>query len=227
MKIATLGSGNMARALAGQWARAGHSVFFGSRTAEKGKAVADEIGFGAQGGTNEDAMIQFQPDVILHTVRLSPKEFLSPSAAALLDGKTIIDLNNHDFPRPDPVKDLAGLSLAGAVQAAHPQSNVVKAYNTMAMEVFDHDPKDLRQLGVSAFIAGNDPNAVQTVSKLSDDLGLHPVPFGTLEQAWLLEAQGDFIRTLIFKDMDPMMTINARSIPKAASPLFERKQGTY
>ncbi|MGW2548375.1 NAD(P)-binding domain-containing protein, partial [Kitasatospora sp. NPDC001574] len=33
MRIGIIGAGNMARALGGQWARAGHEVVFGARSA--------------------------------------------------------------------------------------------------------------------------------------------------------------------------------------------------
>ena len=166
-------------------------------------------------------------DVILHTVRDPPATFLSAEAAAALKGKIIIDLNNHDFPRDNPKETLTQPSLAEKVQQAHPDAKVVKAYNTMAMEVFDHPPAELKAMQVSAFLAGDDAEAVDTVAKLSEDLGLVPVKFGGLKDAWLVEAQGDFVRTLIFKDMDPMMTINAKSIPKPSASGRGRKEGTY
>jgi 8-hydroxy-5-deazaflavin:NADPH oxidoreductase len=217
MKIGTFGTGNMARVVAGRWAEAGHEVFFGSRDPEKAKDVAKEIGFGAQGGTNEEAALF--GDVLLHTVRLAPSSFLRLSEDAL-DGKIIIDINNHDFPRSDPVKDLANLSMAETVQVAYPKSRVVKALNTMAQKVFYLDPADLKIHGVSAFLAGNDDAAVHTVAELCTTLGLIPVVMGKLDLAWLIEAQGDFIRTLIFKDLDPMMVISTKSIPKAKAEKF-------
>lgn len=41
---------------------------------------------------------------------------------------------------------------------------------------------------VSLAIAGDDPGAVDTVTELVDDLGFDPVPFGTLEESDMLEA---------------------------------------
>ena len=52
MKIGIIGSGNMGRSLGILWAEQGHEVFFGARTAQKGKAVADVAGQNTQGGTN-------------------------------------------------------------------------------------------------------------------------------------------------------------------------------
>ncbi len=158
-------------------------------------------------------------------MRLPPRDFLtSPDA---LTGKILIDLNNHDFPRSDPTRGLMP-SLAEKVQAVHPETRVVKAFNTMAMEVFDHDPDALHALGVSAFLAGDDADAVAKVAELAEALGLWPVVMGGLEVAWLLEAQGDFIRTLIFKDANPWATVSTKTIPAADKARFGgRRKGAY
>ncbi len=223
MKIAALGTGNMARNLLGRWAEAGHEVFFGSRDPAKARAVAAEIGHGAGGGSNDEAAAF--ADVVVLSARIPPRDFLS--TPEVLDGKVVIDLNNHDFPRAQPVESLVP-SLAEKVQAAHPKARVVKAFNTMAMEVFDHTPNDLRSHGVSAFLAGDDEQAVRQVSTLAAELGLAPVFMGGLDTSWLLEAQGDFIRTLIFKNADPMATVSTRSIPSPAAPRFGgRRKGAY
>ena len=63
MKIGILGSGNMGRSLGIRWAEQGHEIFFGSRTADKGKSVAEFAGHGCRGGTNDQA-VEFA-DVIL------------------------------------------------------------------------------------------------------------------------------------------------------------------
>ncbi|MEO0012329.1 MAG: hypothetical protein RLZZ535_718, partial [Cyanobacteriota bacterium] len=57
MKIGILGSGNMGRSLGILWAEQKHEVFFGARTVEKGKAIAESAGNNTQGGTNEQAAI--------------------------------------------------------------------------------------------------------------------------------------------------------------------------
>lgn len=223
MKISTLGTGNMARAIAGRWAEAGHAVFFGSRDPAKARAVAAEIGFGAVGGGNDEAA-RFG-DVVLHTVRRPPADFLRDPAA--LDGRIVVDVNNHDWPRPSGPTALER-TYAAAVQAAHPQARVVKAFNTMATEVFGHEPEALREMGVSAFLVGDDPSAVDVVADLAAQLGLEPVRMGGLDQSWLLEAQADFIRTLIFADGGPLATVSTRVLPAPVAPRFGgRRPGAY
>ncbi|MGD1909793.1 MAG: NAD(P)-binding domain-containing protein [Rivularia sp. (in: cyanobacteria)] len=55
MKIGIIGSGNMGRSLGILWAELGHQIYFGGRTAEKGKAFADIARNSTQGSTNQEA----------------------------------------------------------------------------------------------------------------------------------------------------------------------------
>ncbi|MDJ0635974.1 MAG: NAD(P)-binding domain-containing protein [Xenococcaceae cyanobacterium MO_188.B29] len=76
MKIGILGSGNMGRSLGILWAEQKHEVFFGARTTEKGKAVAESAGNNTQGGTNDEAAAF--GDVLLYTIRgINPTEVLT------------------------------------------------------------------------------------------------------------------------------------------------------
>ncbi len=213
----------MARYLGGRWAQAGHEVCFGSRSEDKAQEIAKEIGRGTRGASNDDAA-EFA-DVILLTVRKPPREFLTAPEA--LDGKVLIDLNNQDFPR-NTAWDGIHPSLAEAVQKAHPRTRVVKAFNTMAVEVFAHEPEELRQLDVSTFLAGDDEEALAVVANLAREVGLNPWTFGPLSESWILEVQADFIRTLMFSKNSPMITTNCKAIPEPRSdPFGGRKKGSY
>lgn len=53
MRIGIIGTGNMADALGGRWAAAGHRVLFGGRSPERARALADRTGQSA--GTLRDA----------------------------------------------------------------------------------------------------------------------------------------------------------------------------
>ncbi|MEY2832770.1 MAG: hypothetical protein RLZZ574_2028, partial [Cyanobacteriota bacterium] len=57
----------MGRSLGILWAEQKHEVFFGARTAEKGKAIAESAGNNAQGGTNDEAAAF--GEVLLYTIR--------------------------------------------------------------------------------------------------------------------------------------------------------------
>jgi len=222
MRIGFWGTGNMARVLGGAWSVAGHQVVFGSRSAEKSRGVAEEIGFNATGGTNDE--VAESCEVIVSSVRAVPSSFLASTST--LAGKVIIDLNNRDFPREYKPEEFL-ISLAEATQNDIPSSRVVKALNNQAMEVFNSDAAALRAQGVQAFIAGNDDEAKQIVSELLKDIGLKPVDFGSLSNAWLLELQADLLRTDMFATGNFLATPGFIEAPRAESRFGERRKGTY
>ncbi|WP_414571470.1 NADPH-dependent F420 reductase [Nostoc sp. CCY 9925] len=193
MKIGIVGSGNMGRSLGILWAEQGHEVFFGSRDAEKGKATAEFAGRRTQGGTNEQAAAF--ADVILWTARnVMPKQLLSHSE--VLDNKIIIDCNNQEIPEGFAYAPIVE-SLAEKLAQDVPQAQVVKAFNTMAQEVFELAPEPLKNYGVSVFVAGDDEQAKKIVMGLTEEIGFLPVDCGVLRNARLVEGLGDFIRLII------------------------------
>lgn len=193
MKIGIVGSGNMGRSLGILWAEQGHEVFFGSRDAEKGKATAEFAGRGTQGGTNEEAAAF--ADVILWTARnVMPKHLLSHPE--VLASKIIIDCNNQDIPEGFAYPPIVE-SLAEKLAQDVPQARVIKAFNTMAQEVFELAPEPLKNYGVSVFVAGDDEQAKKIVMGLAQEIGFSPVDCGILRNARLVEGLGDFIRLII------------------------------
>ena len=151
MKIGILGSGNMGRSLGTLWAELGHEVFFGSREASLARGVAQAAGHGCQGGTLDEAATFGA--VVLHTARdVLPSAMLSSTAA--LEGKTLIDCNNGVVPPGFAFETIAGESLTERIAADVPGANVVKAFNTMAQEVFELSPSPLKEHDVSCFVCG-------------------------------------------------------------------------
>ncbi|MFB2898271.1 NADPH-dependent F420 reductase [Aerosakkonemataceae cyanobacterium BLCC-F50] len=222
MKIGFWGSGNMARVLGGAWAVAGHQVVFGSRDREKSRSIAEEIGFNATGGTNDE--VAESCEVIVSTIRAVPSSFITSTSS--LVGKIIIDLNNRDFPREYKPEEFLH-SLAEATQKDVPSARVIKALNNHAMEVFNSDAAALKKAGVQSFIAGDDEQAKQITSQLLNDLGLKPVDFGSLSNAWLLEVQADILRTYMFATGNFLATPGFIEAPKAEPRFGERRKGTY
>ena len=222
MRVATFGTGNMARTLGGALAEAGHEVFFGSREAARGAAAAGDIGRGTRGGSNAEAA-GFGA-VILHTVRQPPTAFLADVAP--LAGKVLVDLNNRDFPR-DLTADPSPESLAEAVARAVPAARVVKAFNTQAQEAFDHPPADLRRHNVATFLAGDDPVAKATVAELARSLGLVPVDLGPLAFARVAESAADLIRAVMGGGAGPGAVFSLPTLPPAPPRFGGRRHGGY
>ncbi|MEM8676332.1 MAG: NAD(P)-binding domain-containing protein [Cyanobacteria bacterium P01_G01_bin.67] len=155
MKIGILGSGNMGRSLGILWAEQEHEVFFGARIAEKGQAVAESAGNNTQGGTNDEAAAF--GDLLLYTIRgVNPVEVLT--SVNVLDGKILIDCNNYVMPKDFAYPPIEP-SLAEKLAEQVPQAKVVKAFNTMAQEVFELSPQPLKEYNVSVFVVGDDQDA--------------------------------------------------------------------
>ncbi len=213
MKIGILGSGNMGRSLGTLWAELGHEVFFGSREASRARGVAQAAGHGCQGGTLDEAAAFGA--VVLHTARdVLPSAMLSSTAA--LEGKTLIDCNNGVIPPGFAFETIAGESLTERIAADVPGANVVKAFNTMAQEVFELSPSPLKEHDVSCFVCGEDADARSTAMELAREIGFTPVDCGGTRNARLLEALGDFIR-LMMRGMDLGLyaTVSVHVLPEA------------
>ncbi len=212
MKIGIIGSGNMGRSLGIIWAEQGHQVYFGARTAEKGKAVAEVAGKETQGGTNDEAAAF--GEVLLYTIRgVNPAEVVSE--LEVFSGKVVIDCNNFDIPEGFAYPPIEK-SLAEKLASEVPKARVVKAFNTMAQEVFELAPTPLKDYNVSCFVAGDDEEARNMACALAEDIGFNPVDCGDLRNARLLEGLADFIRFMIIgQKLGSYATISLNVLPAA------------
>lgn len=223
MKIGILGSGNMGRSLGILWAEQKHEVFFGSRTAEKGQAVAKSARNNTQGGTNDKAAAF--GDVLLYTIRgVNPADVLT--SIDVLDDKILIDCNNYEIPENFAYPAIE-YSLAEKLASEVPQARIIKAFNTMAQEVFELAPQPLKEYNVSVFVAGDDEDARKTVMSLAADIGFVPVDCGELRFARLLEGLGDFIRYLIIgQKLGGYATISVETLPEAKNQRLGGRQSS-
>ncbi|MDJ0571496.1 MAG: NAD(P)-binding domain-containing protein [Pleurocapsa sp. MO_192.B19] len=223
MKIGIIGSGNMGRSLGILWAEQQHEVFFGARTKEKGQAVAESAGNNTQGGTNDE--VAAFGDVLLYTIRgVNPAEVLT--SIDVLDGKILIDCNNYEIPENFAYQAIE-YSLAEKLAEQVPQARVVKAFNTMAQEVFELSPQPLKEYNVSVFVAGDEDDARKIVMSLAADIGFAPVDCGELRFARLLEGLGDFIRYLIIgQKMGSYTTISINTLPEAKNQRLGGRQAS-
>jgi len=223
MKIGIIGSGNMGRSLGALWAEQGHAVFFGARTKEKGQSVATFVERGTQGGTNDEAAIF--GDVLLYTVRgVNPAEVLT--SVEVLSGKILIDCNNFEIPEGFKFSPIVQ-SLAEKLASEVPNARVVKAFNTMAQEVFELAPSPLKDYQVSVFVCADDTESRKAVMQLAEDIGFAPVDCGELRHARLVEGLGDFIRFMIIGQLqNPYATISVNVLPPASEQRLGGRQAS-
>jgi 8-hydroxy-5-deazaflavin:NADPH oxidoreductase len=223
MKIGIIGSGNMGRSLSILWAEQGHQVFFGARTVEKGKAVADLAGYDTQGGTNDEAATF--GDVLLYTARgIHPADVLTSTET--LTGKILIDPNNSEIPEDFNYLPIVK-SLAETLAEAVPSVRVVKAFNTIPMEVFELAPEPLKDYNVAVFVAADDPVAKQTVMQLVQDIGFNSIDSGPLRNARLIEGLADLERfLLIHQKMGPYAVPSFSILPPAPTQRLGGRQAS-
>lgn len=110
------------------------------------------------------------------------------SDASSLAGKPLIDLNNNENPSDGGFGPAGALSYAELLQAELPEARVVKAFNTLPMEMFEVEEAEPRDKQVSVFLASDSASAKATVRKLVEELGFTSFDFGPLRHAGLLEA---------------------------------------
>ena len=224
MRIGIIGTGNMGRTLGLSWAERGHDLFFGSTDSEKSLSVASMAKGRARGGTYDEAATF--GDLIFYSLRdTAPSTALK--SKAVLDGKIIIDPNNRAIPEGFAYGPLIAESMAEQLQADVPKAHVVKAFNTLAQEVFEIPPADLRKFNPAIFIASDDAHARQQVGSLAEEMGFNAVDCGNLRNARMLEALADFTRYLIMgKQLGPFTTLAVNVLPAPHKPRFGGRQAS-
>jgi predicted dinucleotide-binding enzyme len=145
MRLAILGTGNVAQTLARRLSETGHEVTFGSRD------PASRTGL--------DAPVNATPGA-------ASLEVVGGIGAAAFAGKVLVDVANANTPAFELV--YPNSSLGEKLQAALPDAKVVKTMNTAAMAVMT-EPAALPPSSV--FMSGDDAGAKATVKSLLGGLG--------------------------------------------------------
>jgi hypothetical protein len=182
MKIAIIGAGNVGRALATSFARAGHSVIVSSRDPEHAGAVASST-HGRVVGSNAEAAAA--ADVVVLAIPFSSAETVAAEIREAVRGKVVVDPTNRmAFGPTGPTID-AGTSNAERLAAWLPDSHVVKAFNTLFAS---HQADPIAEgVQLDGFVAADDADARATVLELVRSVGLNPVDVGPLDRAQQLE----------------------------------------
>jgi predicted dinucleotide-binding enzyme len=178
LKIAIIGKGNVGNALSKGLSRK-HETKFGHR--DPTEPVADAAKWG-------EVIILAVP----HENADNARETVKPYA----DEKIVIDVMNAVGANMELAISCA-TSTAEETQKKLPKAKVVKAFNTVFAPNQSTGKVGGEQL--TAFIAGDDLNAKQTVSQLTKDIGFEPLDCGPLSAARNLEAMGNLIINLAYK----------------------------
>jgi 8-hydroxy-5-deazaflavin:NADPH oxidoreductase len=176
--ITIIGSGNIGANLARLLAPK-HNVTVGSRNPEQTRAKLPGIKVADYVQATQSA------DIVILAV---PFPELAATAATLgrLAGKTIIDVTNPLTPDFMALTIGHSTSAGEAVQAAFPQAQVVKAFNTVLAQVLAKAVAGAKSLP-SVLIAGNHAAANAEVVQLAKNAGFGAFDTGPLTNARYLE----------------------------------------
>jgi len=182
VKVAVIGTGMVGQAIAGRLDDLGHDITVGTRDVRAALARIDTTGGPAFGSWAEAHrrvhVARFSEaaegaDVVVNaTSGQVSLDALREVGAAALAGTVLMDLSNPlDFSQGFPptlfVKDTD--SLGEQIQAAFPETRVVKTLNTLTAELMV-TPEQLPG-GHSVFVGGNDPAAKELVADLLRSMG--------------------------------------------------------
>ncbi|MCX5015129.1 NAD(P)-binding domain-containing protein [Streptomyces sp. NBC_00555] len=171
--IGILGAGRVGTNLAGKLSAAGHHVTLGSRNPEGTTArtagPAPRITFADLRTTARTT------DIVINATPGDSSLDRLTDLRTELAGKILVDVSNATRDAADGLPgDLCypGSSLAEKLQAALPETHVVKTLNTMLFMVMTA-PETLA-IAPTAYLSGDDEHAKRTVTGLLGDLGWQP-----------------------------------------------------
>jgi 8-hydroxy-5-deazaflavin:NADPH oxidoreductase len=188
MKVGILGSGDVAKALAGGFLKHGHQVTFGTRDTAK---LADFLAknTGARAGSFADAA-KFGEVVVLAVKGTAALDALKAAGAPNLAGKPVIDATNPIAEAPPAngvLKFFTNLdqSLMERLQAAFPDAHFVKAFNSVGNAMMVNP--QFKGGKPTMFICGNDDKAKAAVAGVIDQFGWETADMGKAEAARAIE----------------------------------------
>jgi 8-hydroxy-5-deazaflavin:NADPH oxidoreductase len=183
MKIAIIGAGNVGKALAGRFAKAGHAVVFGVRdpAAAKNAALPHPALRVTEAAATADA-------VVLATSWAGTEAACRDmTLTGALAGKIVLDCTNPLAMGPAGRElAVAHTNSAGETVAGWcPHAHVYKAFNTVPTEVMVA-PERMTVKPV-VFVAGDDAAPKPAALKLVEDTGFEARDAGPMRNARMLE----------------------------------------
>ena len=189
MKIGILGAGNIGSNTARLFANAGHHVAISnSKGPQSPESLVMTLNPNVKAMTVEDA-VAFG-EVILLAIPWKKRQELPPSS--LFEGKIVIDAMNP-YSENFEVINLGNSTSSEEVRKQLPRARLVKAFNTMYYEMLRTGGRNSENGRLILFMAGDDPDAKDVVSKLIEEIGFTPVDTGSLREGGRKQQPGSSI----------------------------------
>jgi 8-hydroxy-5-deazaflavin:NADPH oxidoreductase len=188
--IAIIGaSGNMGGAISKGLAKGNYRLLLCANDLDKVQTVADEIK-----KTNPAASVEavdcsvdasWEADIIIAAVPYAAEKEVVEKIKEVANQKIVISIANPLNETYDGLVTAPDTSAAEELQKLLPNAKVIKAFNTTFAADFSTPVIDGKQ--ADAFIAGNDTEALETVSELVSTAGFNPIVAGGLGVSGTLE----------------------------------------
>jgi 8-hydroxy-5-deazaflavin:NADPH oxidoreductase len=127
----------------------------------------------------------WQADIIISAVPFQAEKEVATMIKEVANQKIVISIANPLNDAYDGLVTAPDTSAAEELQKLLPNAKVVKAFNTTFAADFTTPVIDGKQ--VDSFLAGNDDEAVETVSELVRTAGFNPIAAGKLSVSRILE----------------------------------------
>ena len=189
-KIAVLGgTGNLGHALAWRWARAGHEVIIGSRTAEKAQEAANDLNqrLGKEvvrAADNPTATAE--AEVVVLTVPFAAHSAVLESIKPNLNGQIFIDTTVPLRPPRVAVAQLPEEGSAAEItqKIVGDSARVVAAFHNAAASLLEQD----EDFECDILVTGDDIADRRAIKGLVEDTGCRPINAGKLANSAASEA---------------------------------------
>jgi 8-hydroxy-5-deazaflavin:NADPH oxidoreductase len=206
MRIAILGTGTLATALATGWTRAGHDITIAGRSYEHAEAAAKAAGASAR--RLPEVAADADADAVLLSVRWEGITDILTAVGAparSLAGKPLIDPTNAVEHGVGVLRAEPGRAIAHLVAELAPGAHVVKAFHLFPSTMWTAPAP----APVTVAMCGDDPQALKIAGSLVRDVGGVPAVVGGLDRARQLEEAAGFVIALAYAGVDPQSAIPA------------------
>ena len=178
------GTGKLGAAIARRLAKAGRKVIIGSRLAESGDKVANELGFGLTGLANADAAQA--GDIVIVAVPFVAQEATLAEIAPHVAGKIVVDTTVPLVPPKVMRVQLPpeGSAAQRAQKLLGETVTMVSAFHSVAAHKLATD----ENIACDVLVFGDDKNARAQVVELVTQTGLRGIHGGALANSAAAEA---------------------------------------